>query len=77
MAGARRVEWWSLYVAQCHAFLGDAGEALDWLENAVRLGYINYPFLSSGDVILARFRGQPRYDALIEKIRRAWERFPD
>ncbi|MBI2151022.1 MAG: hypothetical protein HYU27_10535, partial [Acidobacteria bacterium] len=51
-AGAKRVEWWSWYVAECYAFVDESDEALDWLENAVRLGFINYPFLNDERVEL-------------------------
>jgi hypothetical protein len=74
--GARRVEVWSFFLAECYGFLGDADPAMDWLENAVRLGFSPHPFLASREVTLAKFRGQPRYDALMLKIKDAWDHFP-
>jgi non-specific serine/threonine protein kinase len=74
--GARRVEVWSFFLAECYGFLGDADQAMDWLENALRLGFSPYPFLASREVTLAKFRGQPRYDTLMQKIKDAWEHFP-
>ena len=75
-SGARRVEWWSFYMAECYAFLEDADEALNWLDNAARLGFTPYPFLAGRETTLAKFRGQPRYDALMLKVKDAWEHFP-
>jgi hypothetical protein len=41
----------------------------DWLENAVQRGFIHYPFLSRPDVVFAKLRGQPRFFALLGRIR--------
>jgi len=71
--GARRVEWWSFYLAECYGLLGHTDEALDWLENAVRLGFVNFQFLGRRDTILAKLRGHPRYDALMTRVEEAWE----
>jgi non-specific serine/threonine protein kinase len=74
-AAARRVEWWSYYMADCHALVDETDEALDWVENAIRRGFINYPFLSQYDAILGKLHGHPRFQALMEKCRKAWENF--
>ena len=57
------------------AILGDKDQALDWLETAVRLGFINYPYLARIDPFLEPLRGDPRFVRLIDKVRRAWEKF--
>jgi hypothetical protein len=77
MTAAKRVEWWSLNVSWCYAFVNETERALDWLENAVQRGFIHYPFLSRPDVVYARLRGNPRFDALLERVKSAWARFPD
>jgi TolB-like protein len=74
---AKRVEWWSFYVSWCYTFVDEAERALDWLENAVDRGFIHYPFLSRPEVVFAKLRGHARFDALLERVRHAWERFPD
>ena len=71
---ASRVEWWSWTLAECYAAADARDEALDWLENAVRRGFIAYPFLSRGGVSFGRFRGDSRYDALIATVKDTWER---
>jgi len=70
---ARRVEYWSWCLAQCFALIDDRDTALDWLENAVNRGLINYPLLSRHDRILRRLHGHPRFDALLGRVRVEWE----
>jgi hypothetical protein len=52
------------------------GEALDWIENAVRRGYLNYPLLAVHDPLLEPARAEPRFKALLEAVRPQWE-WPD
>jgi tetratricopeptide (TPR) repeat protein len=77
MSAAKRVEWWSFCASWCYAFVDETDRALDWLENAVQRGFIHHPFLSRPDIVYAKLRGLPRFDALLERVKRAWERFPD
>jgi non-specific serine/threonine protein kinase len=50
-------------------------EALDWLENAVHKGFINYPFISEHDPFLKNIRSEPRFKKLMERVKREWENF--
>ena len=52
---------------------GVAGEALDWLENAVNRGFLNYPFLSEYDPFLENIRGERRFKDLMERVKHEWE----
>ncbi len=65
----------SWFLATGHAALKDTEAALDWLENAVRLGFINYPLLARLDPFLEPLRGDARFERLMEKVRQAWESF--
>jgi tetratricopeptide (TPR) repeat protein len=58
--------WW---VACAYVMLGDAESALDWLENAIELGFLNHRFLAEIDPILAPLRGDPRFEALMVRAR--------
>jgi serine/threonine protein kinase len=73
-AAARHVEWWSYYIAECYALVGEQDEALDWVENTIRMGLTNYPFLYH-DKVLGRFHGHPRFEALMQTAKLAWESF--
>jgi non-specific serine/threonine protein kinase len=77
LGAAKRVEWWSFTSSWCYAFVGETDRALDWLENAMQRGFIHYPFFSRSDVVYAQLRGNPRFDALLERIKTAWARFPN
>lgn len=62
-------------LAQANALAGLADQAVLWLEQAVSLGFINYPYLSKHDPILTRLLGHAAYDALLENVRQRWESF--
>ena len=36
----------SMFMAVCYALVDETAQALDWMENAIRLGFINYPHYS-------------------------------
>ncbi len=71
----RRDATWSHFVACDFAYLEANEEALDWLENAVNLGHINYPLFAEKDVFLAKLHGDPGFERLMERVRREWEEF--
>jgi hypothetical protein len=61
-------------MAQSLALLGRTADSIDWLSRAASRGFINYPFLSF-DPLLANVRRDSAFQALLEDIRRQWERF--
>ncbi len=65
----RRDFQYSSYVACAYVMLGDADSALDWLENAVDLGFLNHRYLAEIDPVLAPLRGDPRFQALMARAR--------
>jgi TolB-like protein len=71
----RRDPTWSHRVACVFGYLNAKDEALDWLENAVNLGHINYPLFAEKDLFLANLRGDPRFEQLMERVKREWEKF--
>ncbi len=64
--------WWA---ADCFALVGEREASLDFLERAVALGIINYPFLAQHESCLTGVRGEARFGRLMERVRRAWEVF--
>jgi tetratricopeptide (TPR) repeat protein len=70
----RRDLEWSYWVADALALLGAKGEALDWLDNAVSRGWINYPLLQC-DPLLDNIRGDERFGKLMEHAKYEWEHF--
>ena len=65
---------WSYYVALLLSSLDARAEALDWLENAVNRGFINYPVLERTQA-LDNVRGQERFKKLMERLKYQWEYF--
>jgi TolB-like protein len=62
-------------VAAVYAILGKKDEAIDWLEQAVRRGFINYPFLAEQEPFLTSIRGEPRFQSLMKEVKRRWKAF--
>jgi non-specific serine/threonine protein kinase len=70
-----RRDWeWSYYVAGRLSLLGAKEEALDWLENAIHRGWINYPMIQC-DPFFDNIRGDTRFKKLAEKAKYEWEHF--
>ena len=68
---------WSYNVAQAFALLDEKKEALDWLENAVDRGFINFPFINNYDFFLDNIRGEGRFKKLMERVKYEWEHFEE
>ena len=74
LVDAAKVDWqYSWEVAAGYALVGELHEALEWLENAVRRGFLNYRFLSEYDPLLENLRGDERFQALMAEARDRFE----
>ena len=71
-AAARNTELLSRELTHCLALSGETEEALDWLENTVRIGNINYPFWSQHNAWVDSIRGNSRFDAIMRDVEREW-----
>ncbi len=58
-----------------YALVGMKDEAMDWLENALARGWVNYPFSVQQDPLLAPFREDPRFVEIAAQIKKGWEEF--
>ena len=67
--------WGACTVAECCAILGDYDAALHWLDRAAGWGWINYPLYSRTDPVLVPLRGDPRFQAFLERVKVQWEQF--
>ena len=72
---ARRDPMSSHIMADVHALAGLKDETLDWLENALSRGWINYPFTVLQDPLLAPLREEPGFEAIAARMKCEWERF--
>jgi len=71
--GAREVfeidKEFSWMFAAAFASVGDAEVALRWLARAIEMGFINHRFFAEHDPFLSRLRGDPRFEALMDRAR--------
>ncbi len=70
----RRDPEWSYYVAVKLSLLEAKQEALDWLENAINRGFINYPALEK-EPFLESVRGEKLFQRLMERVKYEWKHF--
>ncbi|MGH7724226.1 MAG: protein kinase domain-containing protein [Candidatus Eiseniibacteriota bacterium] len=67
---------YSHMIAQSSVLLGRTDDALRWLERAVERGFLHHRFFGDMDPLLAPLRGDARFQAILDKARRAAETFP-
>jgi len=67
----------SILLAGFFAMLNDKANALSWLENAVKYGWINYSFLNEYDPFLKNIRGEERFKTLMASVKELWEKFKE
>jgi serine/threonine protein kinase len=70
----RRDPEWSYLIASRLSLADAKKEALDWLENAIGRGFVNYPLFQC-DPFFNNIRGEERFKALMEKAKDEWEHF--
>ena len=63
---------WQLSIAWL--LLGEKEKALSLLEDAVSRGFWNHRFLGEHDPYVSQLRGDPRFDALLERAKAESER---
>lgn len=59
-------------VAVSYGLIGENGEALEWLQHTIALGFVNYPFIAERDPLLTPLRSDPRFAAVAEVARQQW-----
>ncbi len=65
----------SWMLADCYSLVGEKEEAMNWLENAVNRGFVNYPYISKYNPFLKNIRGEERFKKLLERVKYEWEHF--
>jgi non-specific serine/threonine protein kinase len=72
---AQRDPQYSHMLVDMHALAGMKDQALDWLENALNRGWVNYPFTVKYDPLLAPLRHEQRFQNIADRMKREWEAF--
>jgi non-specific serine/threonine protein kinase len=67
----------SCFLSGIYAMMGDRKKALYWLETAIDHGFINYPYLSEYDPLLAKLKDEPQFQKLMERVKHEWENFEE
>ncbi len=77
-AMAESDEYWSYLMAGAYALVGEADQALDWLEHAVRVrGWVDYVYFTRHDRFLESLRAIPRFQELMAWAGERHARFTD
>lgn len=62
----KELSWW---LADCSALMGKMEDSLSWLNNSIEQGFINDVFFSRFDPLLAKYRDESKFIALMNKAR--------
>jgi tetratricopeptide (TPR) repeat protein len=73
---AKTDEWFPNFLATAFAHIGEHDRALECLEYGVAWGFSCHRFLAEHNRFLAPLRGDPRFEALLEKARAQERAFP-
>lgn len=65
------------WLAEIHAQLGDRDAAIEWLGRSIDRGYAVWPFFTRHDRLLDPIRDDPRFDALMDRAKIAWQSFQE
>ena len=65
----------SYHIGTFYSYLDEKESALNWLENSVERGFINYPLINNQDPFLENIRSEPRFKKLMERVKYEWKNF--
>ena len=57
------------------ALVNRVDDSIKWMERASERGWINYPLFNRDDPFLGNIREEPRFGAMMEKMKHEWETF--
>jgi TolB-like protein/lipoprotein NlpI len=66
---------YSWHLSAFYSHFGEKEKSLEWLENAVNRGFINYPMLYDYDRLLINIRDEEQFKKLMERVKHEWENF--
>ena len=72
------MSWDNLYpifMANCYALINETDDAIDWIEESVKWGFINFNFYNEYNPLLENIRGEKRFKELMQKVKHEWDNF--
>jgi serine/threonine protein kinase len=63
------------FASALFAYAGMTNKALEFLEQAIENGFINYPLIAEKDPLLENVRGTEQFKKLIKRVKHEWENF--
>ena len=74
-AGATFDHHLTFHIGEQYAVLGDAGRAVELLENAIARGFHPYGYMANHAPLLDGLRGDPRFAGVLDRAKQRWEAF--
>jgi serine/threonine-protein kinase len=68
-------EIYPIFMAESYSLIDEREKAINWIERALKCGFINFPFLNEIDLFLENIRGEPRFKKLMKRVKHEWENF--
>lgn len=65
----------SYLISSLYSTIGEKEESIKWLENSVRGGFINYPFMNELDPFLENIRGEEQFRKIMQRVKQTWESY--
>jgi len=65
----------SYHLASFYSYLDEIEKSFEYLENAINMGFINFPLIAKHDKLLTNIRGEDRFKKLMERVKYEWENF--
>jgi serine/threonine-protein kinase len=66
-------EFAAMFLAEGYLLIGMKRDALRWVRRAIERGFINHPFLSEYDPLLADLRGDEQFVGMMAQVKPRWE----
>lgn len=66
---------YSWHMGAVYSYINESDKSLEWLENAVNRGFINYRMLNEYDPLLEKVRNDERFKRLMARVKGEWENF--
>jgi len=76
-SAGKRIEFVARFLCELHALVDEKDEAIKWLEEDLRLGFMNYAYLAKRSRFVENLRSDERFIQILEKVKYSYESFVD